>query len=111
MSDMTTAPVPEGDKDATPPNLRFLKTLVTVLAGTMIAGLITIIVLIVIRFPTAMAARPALPETIALPAGAKASAVTFGRGWVAVVTEADEILIFDAGTGALTQTVPIKSAN
>lgn len=77
----------------------------------MIVGLITIIALIVIRFPAAMNARPALPATITLPAGAKASAVTLGRGWVAVVTDTNEILIFDAKTGVLTQTVPIKSAN
>ncbi len=77
----------------------------------MIVGLITIIALIVIRFPTAMAARPSLPPTITLPAGTKASAVTLGRGWVAVVTEADQILIFDAKTGALTQTVAIKTAD
>ena len=77
----------------------------------MIVGLITIIALIVIRFPTAMAARPALPQTITLPAGAKASAVTLGRGWVAVVTDTEEILIFDAKTGALTQTVALKTAN
>ena len=74
-------------------------------------GLITIIALIVIRFPAAMNARPALPATITLPAGAKAGAVTLGRGWVAVVTDMDDILIFDAKTGALTQTVQIKSAD
>lgn len=77
----------------------------------MIVGLITIISLIVIRFPTAMAARPALPPTITLPAGAKASAVTLGRGWVAVVTDDDQILIFDAKTGVLSQTIAIKTAN
>ncbi len=105
MPDMTSSPAPDGDQP--PPNLRFLKMLVTILAGTMIAGLITIIALLVIRFPTATTARPALPDRIALPAGARAEAVTLGRGWYAVVTDQDQILIFDAATGALRQTVTI----
>ena len=108
MSDMSSGPQSGGD--ALPPDLRFLKRLVTVLAGTMIAGLITIIALLVIRFPQAIGPRPALPETIVLPEGATAEAVTMGRGWVAVVTEEDEILIFDRATGALTQTVEIAPA-
>jgi hypothetical protein len=108
MSDMSSGPQSGGGP--LPPDLRFLKRLVTVLAGTMIAGLITIIALLVMRFPQAPGARPALPERISLPAGAKAEAVTAGRGWVAVVTEAGEILIFDAATGALTQTVSIAPA-
>jgi hypothetical protein len=81
--------------------------LVTILAGTMIAGLITIITLIVIRFPTVTSVRPALPDRIALPAGAQAEAVTMGRGWYAVVTDKDQILIFDAATGTLRQTVEV----
>ncbi len=76
----------------------------------MIAGLITIIALIVIRFPTVIVQRPSLPESITLPEGAKATAVTFGQGWVAVVTAADEILIFDARTGAQIQAIPINTA-
>ncbi|WP_343081728.1 DUF6476 family protein [Ostreiculturibacter nitratireducens] len=91
-----------------PPDLRFLKILVATLAGTMILGLIAIVTLIVIRFPAAMEARPELPAEITLPEGETASAVTFGKGWYAVVTgEGDEILIFDARTGALRQRVPV----
>jgi hypothetical protein len=105
MSDTNEAPNEAGA--GTPPELRFLKVLVTVLAGTMILGLITIITLIVIRFPSALSPRPALPESVTLPDGAVARAVTFGSGWVAVVTGADEILILDAETGALRQRVAI----
>ncbi len=105
MSDISSSPA-QGD-EPTPPNLRFLKALVTILAGTMIAGLITIIALIVIRFPSVQMLHPALPDHIALPAGAQAEAVTLGRGWYAVVTDKDQILIFDAATGALRQTVDV----
>ncbi|MCB2127314.1 MAG: hypothetical protein H6897_08235 [Rhodobacteraceae bacterium] len=98
---------PHGNGAAPPPELRFLKLLVTALAGTMIAGLITIIVLLVIRLPSVTAVRPNLPEHVVLPDGLTAEAVTFGRGWIAVVTDTEEILILDAETGALRQRVAI----
>jgi len=93
-----------------PANLRFLRLLVTVLTGTMIAGLLIIIALIVIRFSSEpRAAMPHLPETIALPDGAQPTAFTRGNDWVAVVTQDNRILIFDAGTGDLRQTVHITT--
>ncbi len=98
---------PNGENADRPPELRFLKLLVTVLAGTMIAGLITIIVLFVIRFPSVTAVRPTLPAQATLPDGLKPEAVTFGRGWIAVVTDSSEILILDAETGALRQRVTL----
>lgn len=99
---------PPQDEYATPPELRFLKTLVTVLAGVMIAGLLAIVALLVIRFSQPLPANlPALPGDIALPEGETARAVTFGTGWIAVVTGDDEILILDAATGALRQRVRI----
>ena len=109
MSDMKEAPVDAAAEPGLPPQLRFLKALVTILAGTMIVGLIAIITLIVIRFPTATTQRPALPEQITLPEGETTRAVTLGTGWVGVVTERDEILILDAKTGALRQRVPIST--
>ena len=105
MSDMNEAPAP--DETALPPDLRFLKILVTALAGTMIVGLIIIIGLIVTRFPASMSPRPALPAGISLPDGARVEAVTMGRGWIAVVTDSNEILILDAESGALRQRVTI----
>ncbi|HMS97016.1 MAG TPA: DUF6476 family protein, partial [Tabrizicola sp.] len=36
-----------------------------------------------------------LPDQITLPAGVKASAITFGTGWIAVVTTDDRLLILD----------------
>lgn len=101
---MPTLPdAPETD-DATgtlPPSLRLLKWLVIALTLTMIIGVITVVTLLVTRMPTAISAPGpvlppdfALPEDFALPAGVKAEAVTFGQGWVAVVTTDDRILIF-----------------
>lgn len=107
MSDMNQSPAPVGPDTPLPPEFRFLKRLVTVLAGTMILGLITIITLIVIRFPAAMAPRPALPTAITLPEGMRAEAVTLGRGWIAVVTDTQEILILDAASGAVRQRIKI----
>ncbi len=90
-----------------PPHLRFLKTLVTVLTATMIFGLLTIIALLVIRLP-GPAAGPVLPDAVKLPEGVIASAVTFGPGWYAIVTEGGaEILIFDAASGVLRQRVAV----
>ena len=101
---------PDGDGPL-PPNLRFLKTLVTVLTATMILGLITMIALFVIRLgPGAgdsTATLPPLPDEIVLPDGAKALSVTWGKQHYVVVTEDNRVLIFDLD-GTLTQTVDIK---
>jgi hypothetical protein len=89
-----------------PPSLRFLKTLVIVLAISMIAGVITIVALLVTRLQDG-GALP-LPESIALPDGAQAQAVTAGQDWYAVVTTDNRILIFDRLTGALRQEVAVQ---
>jgi len=90
---MTDAPQGEG----LPPSLRFLKWLVILLTLTMIGGVITVVGLLVTRMPQAFSrpALPALPDTITLPDGAEAEAVTFGRGWTAIVTTDGRILMFD----------------
>lgn len=92
---------PEAGPGVSPADLRFLKRLVTVLAATMILGLITVIGLLVIRLQALPGAAPALPEEVTLPAGVTAAAVTFGRGWYAVVTTDDRILVFSAESHAL----------
>jgi len=88
-----------------PANLRFLRRLVTVLTAVMILGVTTIVALLILRLQAPP--RLPLPAAITLPDGARAAAFTQGRTWYAVVTETDEILIFDRDTGALAQRVQI----
>jgi len=89
-----------------PANLRFLRLLVTILTGTMIAGLLVLIALLVIRFPSAT---PPLPDTITLPDGAQAQAFTVTSGWYAVVTTDDRILIYNRSDGALRQQITVQA--
>lgn len=88
-----------------PPDLRFLKILVTTLAGVMILGLVTIIALLVIRL-TAAPAPLALPDSITLPEGAAAQAVTLAPEAVIILSET-EILFFDRATGQLERRYPL----
>lgn len=76
----------------------------TALTAVMIGGMIAITLVIVMRFPDTA---PVLPDQLDLPAGATVSAVTQGKGWIAIVTEQQQILIFDAVTGTLRQTVAV----
>ena len=85
--------------------IRYLRLLVTILTGTMIAGLLVIIFLFVTRLGTQP---PALPDTIVLPDGATPTAFTQGSDWYAVVTEDDRILIYDRDGGTLRQVIEIE---
>ncbi|WP_299370655.1 DUF6476 family protein [uncultured Tateyamaria sp.] len=89
-----------------PANLAFLRRLVTVLTIIMIGGVVTVVGLLVIRLNEEPAAIP-LPDRVTLPDGTTATAFTVGSDWFAVVTEAEEILIFDQVTGTLRQTLTI----
>ncbi|WP_245990273.1 DUF6476 family protein [Tabrizicola piscis] len=102
-----SAPPDDPEEMALPPSLRLLKWLVIVLTITLICGLITVVALIVTRMPQAFATQaPIVPENLVLPQGTKAAAVTFGKGWVAVVTEDDRILVFGTD-GTLRQDISI----
>lgn len=79
--------------------------MVTVLTTVMIVGVVVVIGLLVTRL---LRDTPVLPKAIVLPEGAKAVAFTQAADWYAVVTDADEILIFDRMTGALRQTVVVE---
>lgn len=79
----------------------------TVLTLVMIAAVITITGLFVTRLPN-FAAAPALPETLELPQGARAQAVTMGAGWIAIVTQDQHILVFSFD-GKLLQDIAIKA--
>jgi hypothetical protein len=105
-------PVPDPEAPAPAPSelrgLRLLRVLVTILTAVMIVGIVALVVLMArglgqISGPSAPL--PALPDTLELPEGASVQAVTAGPGWWAVVTEAGDILLFDAG-GALMRRIP-----
>lgn len=98
---------PEDDYGPEPANLRFLRRLVTLLTAVMIAGLVTVIALLVIRLQAPAPSLPVLPQAITLPEGVDPEAVTFGAGWVAVVA-GDRILIFDQDSGELRQEVAVE---
>ena len=93
------------DNPDEPANLRFLRRMVTVLTVVMIGGVLVLIFVLVTRLSDQ---GPTLPRAITLPDGSSAQAFTQGRGWYAVVTDADKILIFDQLTGELRQTIPIE---
>ena len=107
---MDQAPAPDG----LPPSLSFLKWLVIVLTLTMIAGVITVVGLLVTRIPAGLGRVPGpdLPATLALPKGMTAGAVTFGTGWIAVVARDDrgERILIYAADGTLRQEVPLTPA-
>jgi len=103
-----TDPNPAGDIEL-PPSLRFLQRLVTVLMLTMIAGIVMVVWLLFTRLsdPTVIA----LPDHLTIPQGQTAISVTQGPGWIMVVTDAHQAVIFDAigaplGTVDLTDALP-----
>ena len=95
------------ENSSEPANLRFLRRLVTALTATMILGVLTVIVLLVIRLNTPDNTMT-LPDRIILPNGTIATSFTVGSDWYAVVTQDDEILIFDQLTGTLRRTIILE---
>ena len=93
------------DEPQEPTNLKVLRRLVTVLTVVMICGVLVVIGLLVTRL---QASGPDFPRTLSLPDGAEATAFTQGTGWYAIVTDRDQILIYDQMTGKLRQTVQIE---
>jgi len=88
-----------------PPDVRFVKRLVVVLTSVMIVGVVLIVGLLVARI-TQTPAPVALPDSIDLPADTTPEAVTLARDWVLVLV-ADEILLFDRDTGALSHRITL----
>jgi hypothetical protein len=89
-----------------PGTVKYLRWLVTILTATMVLGFIVIVVLFVIRFSDAFG--PELPDEITLPDGSTPAAFTQGGDWYAVVTEDDQILIYDRDSGELRKTIDVK---
>lgn len=86
-------------------NIVLLRRLVTALAGVMALGMLAIVALMLAR----LLQEPVLPlpETLTLPEGATASAVTVTEKWYLVVTEAGEVLVYDRDSVQLRQTLRI----
>ncbi|MFD1797676.1 hypothetical protein FQV27_11045 [Paracoccus aurantiacus] len=74
------------------PHLRFLKLMVGGLAVAMVLGLAAIVAILWIRLNSPVL--PELPDTVALPSGSAARAVTFSEERLIVVTDKDELLIY-----------------
>lgn len=105
--DMNDEITPEATAEDTIPGLRLLRWLVTGLTATMIVGLLSIVVLLVILVNRDSVT---LPDQIALPPGVEARALTVGPNWLAIVTSDDRILIYDDQGKRLLQEVVIDSA-
>jgi hypothetical protein len=108
MGDSTPDDFPE------PRRLRQLRRLVTALTATLIAGVITVVALLVIRLAP-LTRPPELPASLPLPRGESARAVTFGSDWIAVVTAdasgRERIRVLDRATGAARGVMEIESGN
>jgi len=84
-----------------------LRLLVTVLTTVMIVGFIVLIGILVTRFPGGGGQGVSLPDQITLPDGSAPVAFTQTAKWYAVVTSADEILIFDLD-GEMQQRIAVE---
>jgi hypothetical protein len=108
MGDRTPDDLPE------PRRLRQLRRLVTALTATLIAGVITVVALLVIRLAP-VTSPPELPASLALPGGESARAVTFGTDWIAVVTAdaagRERIRVLDRATGAARGVIEIERSD
>ena len=92
--------------DLETPQLKFLRRLVTILTLTMIGGIITLVTLIFIRFQDATTPLR-LPKSIMLPDGNTPLAFTRSEDWYAVVTNNEQILVYDLN-GVLFQTINVE---
>lgn len=95
------------DDGPLPPNLRFLRVLVTVLTAVMILGVITIVALLVIRLGDT--ARPILvhPEEFTIPEGVNTVGYSIHDGLVIIVGEDSVIRVFEASTRELVQEIQL----
>ena len=89
-----------------PPGVRLLQWLVVALTLTMIGGVIAVVALLVTRLPQTARPLPVLPAGVVLPAGARPAAITFGEGWLGVVTDTGRMLVFGPD-GALLHEVAV----
>ena len=92
-----------------PKNLKFLRLLVIVLTITMICGIITLVLVIVIKMPNYNNTESMqLPVEIILPDNMKVETFSIGSNHYLIVTKNDEVLIYDRRTNILEQRIKIK---
>ena len=92
-----------------PKNLKFLRLLVIVLTITMICGIITLVLVIVIKMPNYNNTESIqLPAEIILPDNMKVETFSIGSNHYLIVTKNDEVLIYDRRTNILEQRIKIK---
>ncbi len=86
--------------------MRYLKWLVTALSVTMIVGFIVLVTVVVMRFNQGTAPT-AWPDTLALPEGVTAEAVTRGADFLLVVSDDGRVLVFSPDGQVLRQEIDI----
>lgn len=95
---------PDKEEDGTlPANLRFLKTLVTVLTAVMILGVIAIVALLVIRLNADPAPLMIAPGDFALPPGVGVVGLSVIDGQAVLVGDDRVIRVYDGANRALLQ--------
>lgn len=89
--------LPEDDGPL-PPNLRFLRILVTVLTGVMILGVLTVVLLLVIRLNDTQ--RPVLvhPDVFAIPDGVATVGYSVVNGYTVIIGDDGIIRVFASDT-------------
>ncbi|MCC5955789.1 MAG: hypothetical protein JJU07_06775 [Natronohydrobacter sp.] len=94
--------------DLPPPEVRLIKRLVLVLTSVMIVGLILILGLLVTRLGLSPAPL-ALPDSVTLPEGTRAEALTLSDRWIIVVTREGEALFYDRASSALRHRIALEA--
>lgn len=96
-------PPTEDEGGTLPANLRFLKTLVTVLTAVMILGVIAIVALLVIRLNADPAPILIAPGDFALPPGVGVVGLSVIDGQSVIVGDDGVIRVYDGESRALLQ--------
>ena len=87
-----------------PQNLRFLQRLVTILTVSMIAGILIIAALLAFKLRSE---NLFFPEKLTLPDGTKPIAFTQTKDWYAIISGANEVLIYK-NDGTLINSITVQ---
>ena len=94
---------PNGDFQL-PRNLRFLQRLVTLLTVSMIGGILIIAALLAFKLRSESIN---FPRTLILPDGTKPIAFTQTKDWYSIISETNEILIYE-NDGTLIKSITVQ---